>query len=63
MTHFVIRNINVSYCAILYMIYQIEAVVQVCVTVLTVSSEAAARRSGRKPTSRRCSRKLWSSMP
>lgn len=30
---------------------------------LTVSSEAAALRSGRNPTSNRCRRKLWSSMP
>lgn len=38
-----------------------QIVVKVC--VLTVSREAAALRSGRKPTSRRCRRKLWSSMP
>lgn len=33
------------------------------VFVPTVSSDAAARRSGRKPTSSICIRKFWSSMP
>lgn len=39
-----------------YLVSQIKTVVQAC--VLTMSKEVAALKSGRKPTSRRCRRKL-----